>query len=90
MYSWDDVAERTEKVYYTVLQQRTLSLAERLERYHGCGVVAGKLGVLIMAVNYMLMLILEFIWPKTQIEIAQKFDVGLFQKFCSEKRAKLL
>lgn len=35
MYSWDDVAERTEKVYARISKERRLPLMERLRRHYG-------------------------------------------------------
>lgn len=82
MYSWANVAERTESVYEKVLQGPKLRLVERLERYHGCGIFAGKLAVMIMAVDYLLFLFLEWLSPRAKIYRAPILDPDLFQEYC--------
>lgn len=64
MYSWDDVAQRTEKVYFGVIRHPELSLADRFVRYNGCGIIAGKLAVMIIAVNYLFFVFLEWLSPR--------------------------
>lgn len=45
MYSWESIAQRTERVYYQVLQDavRDDSMVGRLRRYHKCGKWFGKI-----------------------------------------------
>ena len=43
MYSWEDVAVRTELVYHAVVCAPKLPLVETLKGYYGCGPLAGKL-----------------------------------------------
>jgi phosphatidylinositol glycan class A protein len=83
MYSWSNVAERTERVYQRVVKAPQLSLADRLERYHGCGVFAGKLAVMIMAVDYLIFLLLEWLYPRDRIDIAPTLDPELFKNYCT-------
>jgi hypothetical protein len=54
MYSWTDVAERTERVYEGICRGERVGLMERLKRYYGCGVWAGKLFVLCVVVDYLI------------------------------------
>lgn len=54
MYSWTDVAERTERVYEGICKGERVGLMERLKRYYGCGVWAGKLFVLCVVVDYLI------------------------------------
>jgi phosphatidylinositol glycan class A protein len=94
MYSWADVAERTERVYHRVVAGSNLPLAQRLLKYNGCGVIAGKLAIMIMAVDYLLLLLLEWLFPRSGIDISPTFDVHLFHEHCRtqlpkhEKRSK--
>lgn len=46
MYSWTNVAMRTERVYEAICRSPQLALIDRLKRYYGCGVWAGKLFVI--------------------------------------------
>lgn len=94
MYSWSDIARRTERVYDLITgtpsapdnegyyddefkhygqpaQNFVLSFAlmDRLKRYYGCGVWAGKLFVLVAIVDYLLFCVLEMIFPRENIDI---------------------
>ncbi len=93
MYSWTNVAERTERVYNGIsgaLGERefygsrspatwsatggrsgvqSFALIDRLKRYYGCGIWAGKLFCLCVVVDYLIFLFLEFWWPRNEIDI---------------------
>jgi len=89
MYSWTNVAKRTERVYDgisgaiseaefygydgTGLKGRSgvqsFALIDRLKRYYGCGVWAGKLFCLCVIVDYLLYLFLEWWFPRERIDI---------------------
>lgn len=70
MYSWTDIAARTERVYRHIASRHCapLPLAERLKRYYGCGVLAGKLFCFVVAIDYLLLLFLELCFPKSAID----------------------
>ncbi|KAH6569650.1 hypothetical protein BASA60_008159 [Batrachochytrium salamandrivorans] len=80
MYSWSNVAGRTEEVYKSVMEVGEISLAERLQRYNGCGVFAGKLAAMIVAVNYLWWLFLEWLVPRECIDLAPLFDQEVFHE----------
>lgn len=71
MYSWSDVAERTENVYNRVINNPHRSTYDRLERLisktgpndFGLGPVFGVILVIIIAVEHMFLWVLELIWP---------------------------
>jgi phosphatidylinositol N-acetylglucosaminyltransferase subunit A len=95
MYSWSDIARRTERVYDLITnsppaednrglygeewegygQSTTLtqssSLIDRLKRYYGCGIWAGKLFVIVVVVDYLLYCILEVLCPREKIDICK-------------------
>ncbi|KAJ1673023.1 Phosphatidylinositol N-acetylglucosaminyltransferase GPI3 subunit, partial [Spiromyces aspiralis] len=73
MYSWHNVARRTEQVYYDIVQCPEPPLIERLWRYHQCGLFAGKLFCMVVAVDTLLLLLFEWIWPRRSIEVAPDF-----------------
>jgi phosphatidylinositol glycan class A protein len=94
MYSWADVARRTEKVYdlitgtpsapdnegyydddYSQYGQPSSALMDRLKRYYGCGVWAGKLFVLVAVVDYLIYCFLEIWWPRDRIDICKPWPV---------------
>ncbi|KAH8745139.1 glycosyltransferase family 4 protein [Hyaloscypha finlandica] len=99
MYSWTDVAERTERVYdgiSGVLSEadfygydaadaaswsatrgragvQSFALIDRLKRYYGCGIWAGKLFCLCVVIDYLLFMFLEFFAPRDEIDIARNW-----------------
>ncbi|KAI9838062.1 MAG: Phosphatidylinositol N-acetylglucosaminyltransferase gpi3 subunit [Sarea resinae] len=95
MYSWTDVAQRTERVYNGisgVLSEeefygyhsgggwsatrgragvQSFALIDRLKRYYGCGIWAGKLFCLCVAIDYLLLVFLELWAPRANIDVAK-------------------
>lgn len=88
MYSWANVALRTERVYdgitgtlseeefygfdtggYAGTRIRNFSLIDRLKRYYGCGIWAGKLFCLCVVIDYLFFLFLEWWFPRENIDI---------------------
>ncbi|KAJ8660306.1 hypothetical protein O0I10_003763 [Lichtheimia ornata] len=73
MYSWSNVAERTERVYDMISQTQEAPLIERLRRYYGCGIYAGKIFCMVVALDYLFWMFLEFMLPNHSIERAETF-----------------
>ena len=98
MYSWTDVAKRTERVYdgisgvishddfyqgagaggtWSAMRGRagvqSFALIERLKRYYGCGIWAGKLFCLCVIVDYLLYVCLEIFAPRSRIDICRNW-----------------
>lgn len=95
MYSWHDVAQRTERVYEGVSGMlseeefygevsgvgwsatrgragvQSFALIDRLKRYYGCGVWAGKLFCMCVVIDYLLYIVLETLAPRQTIDIAR-------------------
>jgi hypothetical protein len=71
MYSWHDIASRTEKVYNDITIKQPLPLIDRLKRYYGCGAWAGKLFCLLVALDFLLLWFLEFCFPREGIDVAR-------------------
>ncbi|KAI9299643.1 hypothetical protein BJ944DRAFT_46230, partial [Cunninghamella echinulata] len=80
MYSWSNVTERTEKVYELISQTQVSPLIERLRRYYGCGLYAGKIFCMVIALDYLFWVFLEFIFPRNAIELAITFPYELYRK----------
>ncbi|KAJ2774664.1 Phosphatidylinositol N-acetylglucosaminyltransferase GPI3 subunit [Coemansia nantahalensis] len=80
MYSWHNVAERTERVYYKIADLEEPPLIERFRRYYGCGLVAGKIFCLIAAVDYLFGIVLAWLWPADKIEAARQFSQDTYQR----------
>ncbi|KAG2310332.1 hypothetical protein Bca52824_021889, partial [Brassica carinata] len=82
MYSWQDVAKRTENVYDRALKCSNRSLLERLSRYLSYsrlflflwflsrGASAGKIFCMVMIIDYLLWRLLELLQPDDDIEEA--------------------
>ncbi|QKX61569.1 uncharacterized protein TRUGW13939_08721 [Talaromyces rugulosus] len=95
MYSWTDVARRTERVYNGISgaiselefyghypdagwdvvrgRMRSFALIDRLKRYYGCGVWAGKLFCMCVVIDYLIYVFLEMLWPRANIDIARSW-----------------
>ncbi|WEW54589.1 phosphatidylinositol N-acetylglucosaminyltransferase GPI3 subunit [Emydomyces testavorans] len=93
MYSWTDVARRTERVYNGICgaiseeefygylpgeswtgargREHSFALIDRLKRYYGCGIWAGKLFCLCVVIDFLLYVFLEFWMPRSNIDIAR-------------------
>ncbi|KAM3584452.1 Phosphatidylinositol N-acetylglucosaminyltransferase GPI3 subunit [Umbelopsis sp. WA50703] len=85
-YSWKNVAERTEKVYDLISYSQNSPLIERLRRYYGCGVYAGKIFCMVMALDYLFWIFLEYVFPREAIERAQPFPYKKYQSFDKSER----
>ena len=79
-YSWDVVAERTERVYDRMMTRAPLPPAHRLQRYYSVGTVYGTLCMLMATLDWLLLRWLEWLRPAADIEIAPTFPVGKFQQ----------
>lgn len=74
MYSWKDVAKRTENVYKSLKYSKiNQPLLVRLKKYYFCGFIAGKLFVLCCIVDIFILAILEWLYPAEHIDIASKW-----------------
>ncbi|EQB45550.1 Phosphatidylinositol N-acetylglucosaminyltransferase gpi3 subunit [Colletotrichum gloeosporioides] len=91
MYSWTNVALRTERVYHGISGElseaefygvdaangasrvRSFALIDRLKRYYGCGIWAGKLFCLVCIIDYLLFLLLELWFPRDKIDICPEW-----------------
>lgn len=80
MYSWMDVASRTERVYQSVLDGERIPIIERLRRYYGCGVWAGKLFCCVIVCNYLMSFFWEWLYPKEDIDIVPSFDMDAYRE----------
>ncbi|KAF1844363.1 glycosyltransferase family 4 protein [Cucurbitaria berberidis CBS 394.84] len=105
MYSWTDVAQRTERVYDGISGNishgefyqgagaagawsaprgraggQSFALIERLKRYYGCGIWAGKLFCVCVIVDYLLYLVLEVFAPRSRIDICKDWPKKLLKE----------
>jgi len=80
MYNWNDVARRTERVYDLMTTCEPLHLLDRLKKYYGCGVWAGKLFCMVIALAYLFWCFLEWYYPKEKIQIAPDLPYDEFTR----------
>lgn len=94
MYSWADIARRTERVYDLITGSasapdnseyynsewenygqpattQSFALIDRLKRYYGCGIWAGKLFVIVVVVDYLIYCVLEILYPRNGIDLCK-------------------
>jgi len=88
MYSWRNVAERTEKVYNKISKNETSTVVERLKRYRSAGPFAGLIFCLIVLVDYIVYAIISWLDPSENIDIAPTFPyeeyVQTRAKYCHD------
>lgn len=89
LYTWQNVAERTDVVYRKVMKQKTMNFNQRITEYLKTGFIFGKVFILIAALNYILFLFCAWIRPARDIghcsTLHKYFQVP---GFVSIKRAK--
>jgi len=86
MYSWHQIAERTETVYRKVLDLPCPSFLERLEKFYACGAFSGKLFTLVVVFDYVLWRFIEWFQPKDLIDRAPNFPLKLYQETNAKKQ----
>ncbi|KAJ8252751.1 hypothetical protein GJAV_G00205160 [Gymnothorax javanicus] len=71
LYTWRNVAERTEKVYDRVSKMAVLPLDGRLNRLREhCGSVAGSIFAFVAVLDFLFLLLLRWLIPDSLIDIA--------------------
>ena len=104
MYSWTNVAERTERVYdgisgaiseeefYGDVSRdawsgtrgragvQSFALIDRLKRYYGCGIWAGKLFCMCVIIDYLIFMVLELWAPRRDIDTCKNWPKKLGPK----------
>ncbi|KAL4221229.1 hypothetical protein ACF0H5_019493 [Mactra antiquata] len=73
MYTWPNVATRTEVVYDMVQTLPHRDKRTRINRYYQCGPLAGKLFVIAMVLDLFFLYILQILLPEKNIELAPDF-----------------
>lgn len=81
MYSWFDVAQRTEIVYDRLLREERVPFMERLRRFYACGLWAGKIFCIVVTLAYLFWQILEWWSPTEDIEVAPNLNYNNWQQY---------
>lgn len=79
-YSWDWVAERTERVYDRIMVTETMTLYERMISYASLGYVFGFIAWCLCVLDWVMLKLLEWRYPASQIDIAPDFPQNLYKK----------
>jgi len=112
MYSWSDIARRTERVYDLITgtpsaldnegyyddewkhygqpaQTQSFALIDRLKRYYGCGIWAGKLFVIVVIVDYLIYCFLEIMYPREKIDLCKPWPAAPRDGFDAAENAEM-
>ncbi|KAG7193853.1 Phosphatidylinositol N-acetylglucosaminyltransferase gpi3 subunit [Scheffersomyces spartinae] len=74
MYTWENVARRTENVYNSLETTHSNTyFVDRLQKFYNTGVIAGKLYVLCVIVDVFIYVILEWLYPAEHIDTVTKW-----------------
>eukprot|EP01083_Nonionella_stella_P023057 63743_1 len=96
VYSWHDVAARTERVYDRVTAMPNEPFVVRLRRFYDCGSWAGPLFCMMIAIDYILWRCVEWLVPRKYIDQAPDWpnemttasDMLLFSRANGDDRSK--
>ncbi|EIW74367.1 glycosyltransferase family 4 protein [Coniophora puteana RWD-64-598 SS2] len=90
MYDWGRVAERTEHVYSAVLASEERGLWERMQRTMDIGPFAGPIYTIILIVDCLFFLFLEWLYPREDIDyVEREWDHERFRKLAREHELDL-
>jgi len=73
MYTWENVARRTESVYDVVSIVPHVSFDERLRRLYHRGRVAGKIFCMLAVIDLFILWFLDWLFPRKNIDIAPSY-----------------
>lgn len=80
IYSWRQVAERTEKVYDFVMDQPVPNIMSRIKSSFSWGPVVGLFSLLFTIIEAITLCITEKLFPEADIDIARNFDSNRYNK----------
>ncbi|XP_061924935.1 phosphatidylinositol N-acetylglucosaminyltransferase subunit A isoform X2 [Entelurus aequoreus] len=90
LYTWKNVAERTEKVYDRVCEEEVLPLDRRLHRLRShCGPVAGSLFAFVAVLDFLFLLLLQWLVPDRVMDLSVDATgpLGLWKQEPSKKNS---
>jgi len=74
MYSWKQVAERTEKVYEFAMNTETADIFDRLKTAYSWGVIAGFYAMIFSIMEFVTLMVLDIFWPESEIDIVRPME----------------
>ncbi|KAG2003552.1 transferase [Coprinopsis cinerea AmutBmut pab1-1] len=85
-YDWDSVAVRTERVYDAVMKSPQMDLVERMQRTMGLGRFAGPIWTIILIVDCMFFMFLEWWLPREDLDYVEvEWDSDRFAQVVEEE-----
>ncbi len=93
MYRWRSVAKRTVKVYDSIMNKPKPKMRIRLSNYLQIGKIFGIVGIMMVAVDVILLHIISWLQPEKDIEHARSFPALRYMKknrayYLADKRRK--
>ncbi|EGN92502.1 glycosyltransferase family 4 protein [Serpula lacrymans var. lacrymans S7.3] len=77
-YNWNDIAERTEKVYESVFATEQIDLWSRMQRTMELGPFAGPIYTIILVVDCLFFVFLEWWLPRDDLDfVMQQWDLSI-------------
>ncbi|KIK70306.1 glycosyltransferase family 4 protein [Collybiopsis luxurians FD-317 M1] len=90
LYDWGQIAGRTERVYDTVIKSEQRDMWERIARTMRLGPFAGPIYTIILIVDCLFFLFLEWWMPRENIDyVTRHWDQGRFAEVTRESEAAL-
>lgn len=74
IYSWRQVAERTEKVYDYAMAKPTPSIISRVKSTLSWGPLVGLWALCFTMIEAIVLVLTEVFWPESEIDVARNFD----------------
>ena len=74
-YSWRYVAERTEIVYDYAYQQPVQNALQKIKSNFSWGPISGFFAVLYQMVEFIILMVIDWIFPIDEICIARNFNI---------------
>ena len=74
IYSWRQVAERTERVYDYAMAKQVPNVMSRVKTAFVWGPIVGLWALFFMMIEGFVMLLTDILWPVEDIDIQRSFD----------------
>lgn len=74
LYSWRQVAQRTEKVYDFVIHQESPNMMDRIKTAFTLGTVAGMWAIMYTLMEAITLVLCDILLPASSIDILPSFD----------------
>mmetsp|Transcript_971 Transcript_971/g.1735 ORF Transcript_971/g.1735 Transcript_971/m.1735 type:complete len:408 (+) Transcript_971:591-1814(+) len=78
MYSWRQVAERTERVYNFIMEKPVMNSFNRLKSNFSWGPVVGLFAVIYQVLEFILFRLTEWFFPESEIDIPRNFNANQY------------